>query len=223
MSEPFLQEIRSTLETVTTYWRSLGNKEPKELRLQALERALERESKLKSGYPQRELLFYHSVGREYKDEFVDKTAKELLFSFRPELEDRLPWYEAMHTILTKGEWVVEEKRPTYLLNPEDKEKMMASLQQGDAFFRQLPSDVQNFYVTVLAMDLAATPGRKLNTLNLPAMEAPQRLLTLWHCLHLPRGTVDDTKETASSAELNYTKIQRRLENERGRRTSMVQI
>lgn len=223
MSEPFLQEIRATLETVTTYWKSLGNKEPKELRLQALERVLERESKLKSGYPQRELLFYHSVGREYKDEFVDKTAQELLFSFRPELEDRLPWYEAMHIILTKGEWVVEEKRPAYFLNSNDKEQIIAGLQGRDAFFRQLPPDLQRFYTLSLAIDLAATPGRKLNTLNLPAMETPQRLLTIWHCLHLPWGTVDDTKETASSAELNYAKIQRRLENERGRRTGMIRI
>ncbi len=221
MSEPFLQEIRSTLVTVTTYWKSLGNKEPKELRLQALERALERESKLRSGYPQRELLFYHSVGNEYKDDFVSQTAKDILFSFRPELEDRLSWYEAMQTILSKGKWVVEEKRSLYRLNPEDKEKIIAGLQGGDAFFRQLPHDLQHCYTQELAIDLGATPGRKLNPLNLPAMETPQRLLTIWHCLHLPWGTIDDTKETASSAELAYSKIQRRLENERGRRTGMI--
>ncbi|MEK6951319.1 MAG: hypothetical protein AABX13_06370, partial [Nanoarchaeota archaeon] len=158
MTEPFLQEIRDTLETITFYMKGME--------VAALEKLVQEKGKLKSGHPKAELYFYHAAGQEYKDSYVVGGSKQILSSLVLDLEERLPWYEAMQTILNKGKWAMESNRPDYHLAPEDKEMLITALHQGDLFFVQLPYDLQRFYVMALAIDLAAIPGRKLGPINL---------------------------------------------------------
>lgn len=195
--------MRGILESVTYSMKGLQYPEVEKLFLE------------KTKLPQEQALFglvwFYAAGREYRDAYLVEASSKLLRLRYPDLEQRLPWYDAMYDVINKSEFQAAGWGSHYLLNPADEQKVKQELMER----AQLSSADADLRLEKLLKHLAFRPGKVLQS-NDDYLhgDKPKRLATICLHLHTPWGKIAKTAELGTIAERHYDIIKERLQEQK---------
>lgn len=146
---------------------------------------------------------------------ISDSAKRVLQTLVPDLEERLPWYEVMFDIMHRGEFNdgTDDSAAgpwSFLLGSELRRELTDYLVRE----RRLEETVAGFLVSRLALDMGNPPGLQYNTQLILDSHNPSdfdRITLICKFLHLPMRTIVTVKNEETMADFLYEGIQEYLQ------------